>query len=243
MTYKLFTDIVERWDVNALDQLPEYMRICFLALFNSTNEMAYDVLKDQDFNIIPNIQKLWADLCRAFLIEARWYNSGYVPSRCEYLNTAWISISGPALLSHANCVFPTHVCTINPLTKKDLLCLEQYPGIIHWPSLVLRLTNDLGTSSEEIKRRDVPKSIQCYMKDTGCSEEDARDYIKYLIEVTLKKMNKDILMDCPFKDSGGAAMNLARITQCIYRYGDGYGVPHFETKKKLTSLIVEPISL
>ncbi|CAA2990551.1 (-)-alpha-terpineol synthase-like [Olea europaea subsp. europaea] len=56
---ELFTDIVERGDVNALDQLPEYMRICFLALFNSTNEMAYDGLKDQDFNIIPNIQKLW----------------------------------------------------------------------------------------------------------------------------------------------------------------------------------------
>ncbi|CAA2934310.1 trans-alpha-bergamotene synthase-like [Olea europaea subsp. europaea] len=234
---ELFTDIVERWDINALDQLPEYMRICFLAVFNSINEMAYDVLKDHNFNIIPNAKKLWAELCRTYLIEARWYNSGYFPSLSEFLNTAWISSTGPLLLFHA------YVCTINPLTKKDLVRMEQYPGIIHWPSLVLRLTDDLGTSSDELKRGDVPKSIQCYMNDTGCSEEVARDYIKDLIDVTLKKTNKDILIDCPFKDFVGPAMNLARVTQSMYQYGDGFGVPHLETKKNLISLIVEPIPM
>ncbi|KAL2495304.1 cineole-1 [Forsythia ovata] len=227
---------MSRWDINALNQLPEYMRICFLALFNSINEMAYDVLKDQGLNIISNTRKL-AELCRVYLIEARWYNNGYFPSLSEYLNTAWISASGPVLLFHA------FFCTINPITKKDLGHLEQYPGIIHWPSLVLRLTDDLGTSSDEIKRGDVPKSIQCYIQDTGCSEEDARDYVKYLIDVTMKKMNKDILMDSPFKDFVGTAMNLARISQCIYQYGDGFGVPHLETKKNIISLIVEPIPL
>ncbi|XP_022877994.1 trans-alpha-bergamotene synthase-like isoform X1 [Olea europaea var. sylvestris] len=234
---ELFTDIVERWDINALNQLPEYMRICFLALFNSTNEIAYDVLKDQGLNIISNIRKSWAELCRVYLIEARWYNSGYFPSLSEYLNAAWISISGPVLLLHA------YFCTINPLTKKDLGSLEQYPGIIHWPSLVLRLANDLGTSSDEIKRGDVPKSIQCYMKDTGCSEEDAREYIKYLIDVTWKKINKEILMNSPCKDFAGTAMNLARTSQCMYQYGDGFGVPHLETKRNIISLIIEPISL
>ncbi|KAL2475540.1 cineole-1 [Abeliophyllum distichum] len=179
----------------------------------------------------------WAELCRVYLIEARWYNNGYFPSLSEYLNTAWISAAGPVLL------FNAFFCTINPITQKDLGHLEQYPGIIHWPSLVLRLTDDLGTSSDEIKRGDVPKSIQCYIQDTGCSEEDARDYVKYLIDVTMKKMNKDILMDSPFKDFVGTAMNLARISQCIYQYGDGFGVPHLETKKNIFTLIVEPIPL
>ncbi|CAI9756570.1 unnamed protein product [Fraxinus pennsylvanica] len=234
---ELFTDIVERWDINALNQLPEYMRMCFLTLFNSTNEMAYNILKDQGLNIISNARKLWAELCRHFLMEARWYNSGYFPSLSEYLNAAWISISGPVLL------FNAYFCTISPLTKKDLGSLEQYLGIIHWPSLVVRLADDLGTSSDEIKRGDVPKAIQCYMKDTGCSEEDARDYIKYLIDVTWKKMNKEILMESPYKDFVGTAMNLARIGQCMYQYGDGFGVPHLETKKNIISLIFEPISL
>ncbi|KAL2495313.1 cineole-1 [Forsythia ovata] len=231
--------------------------------------MAYDVLKDHGLNIIPNTRKLvesfilcsshiiyiliffqscilltavsyvpqWAELCRAYLTEARWYYSGYFPSLSEYLNTAWISIAGPLILFHA------YVCTINPILETDLGNLEQYPGTIRWPALVLRLMDDLGTSSDEIKRGDVPKSIQCYMHETGCSEEDARDHIKYIIDVTLKKMNKDILMDSPFKDFVGTAMNLARISQCIYQYGDGFGVPHLDTQKNLFSLLVEPILL
>ena len=47
-----------RWDINAMDQLPEYMKICFLALFNSVNEMAYYVLKEEGSNIIPHLGKM-----------------------------------------------------------------------------------------------------------------------------------------------------------------------------------------
>uniref|UniRef100_F6I6K2 Terpene synthase metal-binding domain-containing protein n=1 Tax=Vitis vinifera TaxID=29760 RepID=F6I6K2_VITVI len=43
---ELFTDAVDRWDINAMDQLPEHMKLCFLALYNSINEMAYDALKE-----------------------------------------------------------------------------------------------------------------------------------------------------------------------------------------------------
>ncbi|KAL2244876.1 UNVERIFIED_CONTAM: Trans-alpha-bergamotene synthase [Sesamum indicum] len=234
---EVFTQTIERWDINALDQLPEYMRICFLALFNCANEMAYDVLRDQDFNIISNLRKLWAELSRAYYLEATWYHSGYFPSTEEYLNTAWVSISGPVLLFHA------YFCITNPINKGELQSLELYPGIIRWPSMVLRLTDDLGTTSGEIAKGDVPKSIQCYMHETGCSEEDARKRVKHLIDVTLKKMNKDILIGKPAKNFRITAMNLARIALCVYQFGDGFGVPHHETKKNLVSLIVKPIPM
>ncbi|KAK6124032.1 hypothetical protein DH2020_042248 [Rehmannia glutinosa] len=180
---------------------------------------------------------MWAELSRAYYLEARWFHSGYFPSTNEYLNTAWVSISGPVLLFHA------YFSITNPINMKDLRGLEQYPGIIRWPSMVLRLADDLGTTSDEMKKGDVPKSIQCYMNETECSEEDAHEYIKHLIDVTLKRMNKDILMEKPFKGFGKTAMNLARISLCIYQYGDGFGVPHHETKNNLVSLIVEPISM
>ena len=40
-----------------MDQLPEYMKICFLALFNSSNEIAYDILKEKGSNIIRHLRK------------------------------------------------------------------------------------------------------------------------------------------------------------------------------------------
>ena len=48
-------------------------------------------------------------------------------------------------------------------------------------------------NQDELKRGDVPKSIQCYMNETGASEEDAREYIRCLISATWKKMMLKIL--------------------------------------------------
>jgi (-)-alpha-terpineol synthase len=82
----------------------------------------------------------WADLCRSYLLEAKWYHSGYTPSLEEYIENAWISISAPVILVHA------YFLVINPITKEALDCLEEYPNIIRWSSIILRLADDLGTS-------------------------------------------------------------------------------------------------
>lgn len=46
-----------RWDINAIHVMPEYMKVCFLALYNTINEMAYEALKDQGQNILPHLTK------------------------------------------------------------------------------------------------------------------------------------------------------------------------------------------
>lgn len=81
------------------------------------------------------------------------------------------------------------------------------------------------------------------MNDTGCCEEEARKQVKELIEAALKRMNKEILMEKPLKDFGETAMNLGRISLCIYQHGDGFGLPHAETKKNLVSLLVRSIPM
>nr|QJF54219.1 terpene synthase 38 [Nicotiana attenuata] len=235
---ELFTDIVDRWDINAIERLPDYMKICFLALFNSMNELAYDILKEQGFSIISHIRKQWANLCKAYLLEVKWYQSRYTPSLNEFLRNAWITNTGPVLIMHA------YFCITNPIKEEELECLKNYPAIIQSPSLILRLANDLATSPDEIKKGDYLKSIHCYMHESGRSEENARNYIKQLIDQTWKKMNKDILRDSSFsKDFRTTAMNLARIAQCMYQHGDGFGIPDYETKDRIRSLFFEPIPL
>ncbi|CAL5356722.1 unnamed protein product [Camellia sinensis] len=201
---ELFTNAIERWDISAMEQLPDYMKICFLALFNSINEMAYDALKEQGLHIILHLKKV--DLCKSYLLEAKWYYNGYTPTFEEYMKNAWISISGPVMLVHAYCFDSKSV------TKEASECLlESYPNIIRW---------------DELQRGDVPKSIQCYMHETGASENDAREHMKYLIGETWKKMNEDGAANSLFtKTFIGNAMNLARMLQCLYQHGDGYGAP------------------
>lgn len=82
------------------------------------------------------------------------------------------------------------------------------------------------------------------MHEHGASEEEAREYIHYLISETWKKMNEDrIVKDSPFNQIFvGTALNLVRMAQCAYQHGDGYGIEYLETKDHVTSLIIEPIS-
>ena len=81
-----------------------------------------------------------ADLCKSYLVEARWYYSGYTPTLQEYNNNAWISISGPVVLVHS------YFLVTNPITKEALQYLEDYHNIIRFSSMIFRFENDLGTS-------------------------------------------------------------------------------------------------
>lgn len=46
-----------RWDVKAVQNLPDYMRICFLALYNTVNDLVYDTLKEHGVYILPYLTK------------------------------------------------------------------------------------------------------------------------------------------------------------------------------------------
>ncbi|KAK4572334.1 hypothetical protein RGQ29_030677 [Quercus rubra] len=190
------------------------------------NEMAFDTLKEQRFHInIRYLKKAWADLCRSYLLEAK------CPQ--EYIENAWISRSAPTILVHA------YFFVTNPITMEALDCLEGYPNIIRWSSMILRLVDDFGTSMG-----DVPKAIQCYMNETSASEEDACEYVRYLIFATWNKLNEEQVVSYPFNQLFiEIALNLARMAQCIYQHGDGHGIENHETKDRLFSLLIQSIPL
>ncbi|XP_010502465.1 PREDICTED: 1,8-cineole synthase 1, chloroplastic isoform X2 [Camelina sativa] len=237
---ELFTSMVEKWDVNRLDELPEYMRLCFLLLYNEINGIGYDILIYKNIDVTPFLKKS-VDLCKTYLVEAKWYNRGYKPSVEEYMKNAWISISAPTILIHFYCVFSDQI------SLQNLETLSQHrQHIVRCSATVLRLANDLGTSPDELARGDVLKSVQCYMHETGASEEEAREHVQQMISDTWDDMNNETK---PARSSFSrgfveAAMNLARMSQCMYQYGDGHGCPNkAKTVDRVQSLLVDPIPL
>ncbi|RWR83481.1 Alpha-terpineol synthase, chloroplastic [Cinnamomum micranthum f. kanehirae] len=233
---ELFTDAVDRWDTSAIQQLPEYMKTCFLALLNFGNDLAYDTLKEQGYDVIPYLRKMWADLCKAYLVEARWYHNGYAPTLEEYLRNAWISISGPVVLVHGYFSMRLKV------TKEVLQGIENYADLIRIASIILRLCDDMGTSTHELERGDVLKSIQCYMHEANVSEAIAREHVRSLADETWKKMNKEYVTGCLFtRHFADAAIGLIRRAESVYHKGDGFGAPGSEIDGQVTSLVVEPI--
>ncbi|XP_058210697.1 tricyclene synthase EBOS, chloroplastic-like isoform X2 [Rhododendron vialii] len=237
---ELFTAAVHRWDIEAVEILPDYMKLCFLALYNTTNEMAYDILKRKGVNIIPYLKRAWADICKTFLREAKWCSNRETPTFKAYLDNALVSVSGVLISIHV------YFLLTETITKEALECLEKkYHPLVECSSLIFRFSNDLATSKAELERGESANSILCYMHETGVSEQEARKHISSLIEEAWKKMNKErVATDSPFeKPFIETAFNPARIAQCTYQNGDGHGAPDNKAKNRVLSVIIEPITL
>ncbi|KAI7725782.1 hypothetical protein M8C21_013953, partial [Ambrosia artemisiifolia] len=217
-----FTDIVNSWDLNAIKELPDYMKICFLALYNAINEMSYNILTNDGVFVLPYFKRTWQDLCNSYIIEARWFNSGYTPTLNEFLNNGYMSIGIVPIIKHA------YTLTLTSVSEDALKQIEIAENMIRNACIIVRLTNDMGTSSDELERGDVPKSIQCYMHESGGTEIEAREYIKELTVETWKKLNRErqaIGSDLPHEFIE-CITNLARMGHFMYTGGDKHGKPH-----------------
>ena len=96
----------------------------------------------------------------------------------------------------------------------------------------------------ELERGDVPKCIQCYMHESGVTEAIAREHISEMVTSTWKKLNGDRIANSSFVESfKNVALNIPRMSQCIYLNGDGYGEPGEETKDQIISLLIDPVPL
>ena len=65
-----------------------------------------------------------------------------------------------------------------------------------------------------------------------------------MVDRTWKKINEEQVADSSFGEPFvEIAINLARIAQCTYHYGDGHGAPDEGAKNQVLSLMIEPVSL
>ncbi|TMW83176.1 hypothetical protein EJD97_002621 [Solanum chilense] len=73
--------------------LPEYMRSTYKALYDTINSIGYNIYKIYGQNPTENLRNAWANLCNAFLKEAKWFASGELPTTDEYLKTMASSVA------------------------------------------------------------------------------------------------------------------------------------------------------
>nr|WCL15130.1 terpene synthase HlTPS3 [Humulus lupulus] len=238
-----FTNAVDRWDVRETQKLPECMKICFQALYDTTCEIAEEIENENGCKLVllPHLKKAWADFCKSLLVEAEWYHKGYIPSFEEYLRNGWISSSGPLLLVLSYFAIPNET---NNTASSYLDITNQ--DLVYNISLIIRLCNDLGTSAAEQERGDAASSILCYRQETKSSEEDARKHIREMIRKTWQKINKicyssssrSPLLSLSFID---IALNAARVAHSLYQSGDAFSAQHTNYKTHILSLLVHPL--
>ncbi|KAL5132177.1 putative terpene synthase 11 [Glycine soja] len=232
----LFTEAIKRWDLDAMEQLPEYMKICYMALFNTTHEIAYKIQKEHGQTVVACLKRTWIDIFEAFLKEAKWFNNGYIPTFKEYLDNGVISSGSYMALVHATFLIG------DSLSKETISIMKPYPRLFSCSGEILRLWDDLGTSREEQERGDNACSIQCLMTENNLSDENvARKHIRQLIQNLWPELNGLAMTTTALPSSVmKASLNMARTAQVIYQHGDDQNT--FTVDDYVKTLILTPSS-
>ncbi|KAM0927751.1 hypothetical protein ACQ4PT_002662 [Festuca glaucescens] len=168
-----FTDAMGgTWDESSAAALPEYMQAMYSAIRSTLAAAADRVMKEQGYDVLPIYKKAWHELCKSFLVEAKWQHERLTPGLDEYLDNGQISSTGPLLLLNAFTMLQhtqeqqdswMHNDDDDGGSKEMVMV---YPKLVEPCSRIFRFCNDCATHEAESERGEGPSSISCLMAET-----------------------------------------------------------------------------
>uniref|UniRef100_A0A5B7AAS5 Uncharacterized protein n=1 Tax=Davidia involucrata TaxID=16924 RepID=A0A5B7AAS5_DAVIN len=233
---KIYTDAVQRWDISAIDQLPDYMKTCYRALLNLYKELEKEMAKQGRSCSILCSKDAFKEIVRSYYIEAKWFNEQYVPSFDEYMRNALIT-STCSMFATSSFMGMGEIATIEAFDW-----LQTKPKVLVASCTICRLIDDIMTHEEEQKRGHVASGIECYMKQHDLSKEEVVNEFYKRMESAWKDINKECLK--PTSISLHLLMrvvNLTRVFDVVYKYDDGYTHAEGVLKDYIISMFIDPI--
>ncbi|KAF7802761.1 (3S,6E)-nerolidol synthase 1-like [Senna tora] len=206
----LFTEAVNRWDIKATENLPDYMKICFKALYDVTNEISYNIYRKHGWNPIESLRNTWRSLCKAFLVEAEWFGSGKLPNAEEYLKNGIVSSGVHVVLIHIFFLLG------EAITHQKVQKIDKIPRIISSSATILRLWDDLGSAEDEDQEGKDGSYMQCMMmEEQELSMKMAREVVMMKISDAWMSLNQECLFQNTLFPMAftKASLNLARMDE------------------------------
>ncbi|KAJ4724652.1 Terpene synthase [Melia azedarach] len=88
---RYFTDAIERWDIDASSQLPDYLKPLYRSLLNLFEELNNEMIEEGRSYSISFTKEMVKEVARAYFVEAQWFREGFVPLFDERMSNALIS--------------------------------------------------------------------------------------------------------------------------------------------------------
>ncbi|KAL2495266.1 S-(+)-linalool synthase [Forsythia ovata] len=215
-----------KWDYAAIDMLPKSWKTCYKALLDTTNEIGSKIYKKYGYNPINSLKSMWASLCDAYLVEAKWFGSGNLPISNEHLENGKVSSGVPLVLVHLFFLLGINEKTGGSSPVDDI------SELISSVAVILRLWNDLGSAKDERQDGNDGSYIECYMKENpGSTIEIAREHVIDMISNEWKCLNKECFrlnQNSSISSFTKAALNIARMVPLMYNYDDNQQLPVLE---------------
>ncbi|KAI6680423.1 hypothetical protein NL676_034304 [Syzygium grande] len=237
---ELFTKAIERWDVESKDGLPEYMQAIYKIVLGLYDEIGYEMTrKGQSYRLFYAKEAMKIQV-RAYFAEAKWLHQNHVPTMEEYMPNA-LAHSGLELL------LVTSFLGMGAIVTKDAFewVLYSDPKMVKAMKIVGRLMNDIAGHKFEQERGHGASSVECFMKQYGVTEEEAKEELRKQVADAWKDINEGL---CRSTVLPGQLLvrilNFTRSMHMVYKdETDLYTHAGSKLKEHVTSLYVDPLPM
>ncbi|KAL6999373.1 Trehalose-6-P synthase/phosphatase complex synthase subunit, partial [Sarracenia purpurea var. burkii] len=126
------------WEIGAMDQLSDYMKLLYKELLDLYNMMDKDLANEGRSYQVGYSKSKMKKLIRAYFDEAKWYHEAYTPSMEEYMDVAR-ELTTFQLLS------TTSFTSMGELASKEVFdWVVNDPLIVQGAAINGRLLNDIA---------------------------------------------------------------------------------------------------
>nr|AGB05614.1 sesquiterpene synthase 5 [Valeriana officinalis] len=234
----LFTDAIQRWDIDDKNEMPEYMSHIYGTLLAVYSEMEEELSKQEASFRVDYAKQAMKELTKAYFDEANLYDKSNVPKVEEYMKVALVS-SGYMMLA------TTSLVGMGVLASEDAFeWVSGTPLIVRASCTIARLMDDMVGHESEQERGDVASIVECYMKEHGATKEETYVELNTRIADAWKDINQECL--CPTAVPMvllDRILNQARVIYLLYKDEDCYTNSKTRAKDIVTSLLIERVPI
>ncbi|GAB4854256.1 hypothetical protein Ancab_022843 [Ancistrocladus abbreviatus] len=234
---ELLADAIERLDTDSLNALPEFMKPIVLALLDLLSEIEATA-KGRPY-VIHYLKQELKKTARAYLVEAKRFNEGYVPTLEEHMDVA--------LATAGSTYWPTVLFVgMEDATEDAFQWAHSVPKIGEASATITRFLDDIFC--DEYEKLQSTNAINWYMRNMNITEEEAKAILLNQVENAWKDMNEELLLlgqnsSLP-KPVIKCIVNTAKATDIVGRkYGNAFNIPNDIIKGTISSLFIDPMSI
>ncbi|EOA37725.1 hypothetical protein CARUB_v10012477mg [Capsella rubella] len=231
-----FTESLERWEADAVDMLPDHLKVFLRSLIDFFQDLEGEVKSEgRLYNVqyaIDEIKRLF----RADLALAKWARTGYTPNFDEYMEVGLVT-------GGVDCTAAVAFIGMGEIAGKEVYdWLRSRPKLIQTLDLKSRFRDDVVTYKDEMARGEIATGINCYMKQYGVTEEEAFLDFDRKVKHASKLMNEEYLKtNMPLKIAR-VAFNIGRLIDVNYKHGDGFTYMEM-LQGQINSLFIDLITI
>ncbi|KAL0419574.1 UNVERIFIED_CONTAM: Gamma-cadinene synthase [Sesamum radiatum] len=235
----LFTEILEKWDINEIDRLPDYMKIIYKFILDLYEEYEVEAAKQGKLFAVPYAKEAVKQIGKAYNRHTQWFMGGQMPTYEEYMVNTVVT----------SCIYVFLTVGIPGLKSAskeaiDWVMSEPNKALIA-STRVCRHADDIGSDERENRGGNIPTAVDCYAKQYGVSKEETVDKFKQLCENAWKDFNTEWSTEISTvsKDMMEQLLNYARVAEVHYRNGrDAYTHPQ-KVAGEIAALFMHPIAI